>query len=96
MFLKRDHLTDYTVQATYGASQILQERIFYSALLGSNATVTVTVGGAAVTAGWETDILPADGVGIYHGSASFTGKTGQVVVSTAFWQQEPTLQLLTF
>lgn len=59
--------------------EVIADKIFYSALLGASATVTVTVGGVNLNAGW-TDV-PAGGAGIYHGSVSFSGHTGTVVVT---------------
>ncbi len=67
------------LQLEYSPAVIVQDKIFYSALLGAAATVTVTVGGVSLGATW-TDIPPT-GVGIYHGSVSFAGKTGKVVVT---------------
>ncbi|KAF5011316.1 hypothetical protein FDECE_2566 [Fusarium decemcellulare] len=67
------------LQIEYPPGEIVQDKVFFSALLGAPAAVTVTVGGVSLDAAW-TDV-PATGVGIYHGSASFAGKTGQVVVS---------------
>jgi hypothetical protein len=68
-------------QLEYSPAVMLQDKIFYSALLGASATVTVTVGGVSLGATW-TDVPPT-GVGIYHGSASFAGRTGQVVVTVS-------------
>ncbi|KAI0391548.1 carbohydrate-binding module family 24 protein [Xylariaceae sp. FL0594] len=66
-------------QQTYPPSQIAQDRVFYSALLTSSATVTVSIGGSTVQGTWEN--TPAGGSGIYHGSVPFNGKTGAVTVT---------------
>ncbi|CAJ2507098.1 Uu.00g082840.m01.CDS01 [Anthostomella pinea] len=58
---------------------VLQDRVFYSALLGSSATVSVSIGGVVQQGTWEN--VPAGGAGIYHGSVPFNGGTGQVVVT---------------
>ncbi|KAH7137783.1 glycoside hydrolase family 71 protein [Dactylonectria macrodidyma] len=67
------------LQIEYPPEDLVQDKIFYSALLGAPATVAVTVGGVSLGATW-TDV-PSGGVGIYHGSVSFAGRTGQVVVT---------------
>lgn len=67
------------MQIESSPSVILADKIFYSALLAASATVSVTVGGVSIGGGW-TD-TPGGGVGIYHGSASFAGRTGEVVVT---------------
>jgi hypothetical protein len=46
-----------------------------TAVLGSSASVTVTVGGHAYPVGWQSE--PAGGVGVYHGSVYIT-TTGAV------------------
>ncbi|KZF22359.1 carbohydrate-binding module family 24 protein [Xylona heveae TC161] len=66
------------LQSKYAPSEIVQDRIFYSALLASDATVTVTIGGVVQSGSWEH--VPADGVGIYHGSVPFNDNLGDVVV----------------
>jgi hypothetical protein len=57
----------------------MTDNIFFSALLGSEADVSVTVGGTALQASWARS--PDDGVGIYHGSAEFGSATGDVVIT---------------
>jgi len=66
-------------QQTFPPSAIAQDRVFYSALLGSSATVTVSIGGATQQGTWEN--TPAGGSGIYHGSVPFNGNTGVVTVT---------------
>lgn len=65
------------LQIEFPPSEILQDKIFFSALLGSAADVTVSIGGVSQAGLWTYQ--PDDGVGIYHGSVTFTG-TGDVVV----------------
>ncbi|KAJ1324132.1 Glycosyl hydrolase family 71 [Microdochium nivale] len=67
------------LQREFSPAGIVADKVFYSALLGSAATVTVTVGGVSLNAAW-TD-TPPGGVGLYHGSASFAGRAGEVVVT---------------
>ncbi|KAK4107593.1 carbohydrate-binding module family 24 protein [Canariomyces notabilis] len=63
-------------------SLVMQDKIFFSALLGSDASVSVTVGGVPVPAAW-TD-KPDGDVGIYHGHANFTaGNAGDVVITVS-------------
>ncbi|PKY06393.1 glycoside hydrolase [Aspergillus campestris IBT 28561] len=65
-------------QKEYPASEILEDRIFYSALLNANANVSVKVGDDPSTARWE--YVPENGKGIYHGSVPFQS-TGRVEVA---------------
>ncbi|RDW91852.1 hypothetical protein BP5796_01246 [Coleophoma crateriformis] len=65
-------------QLEFEPYEVAEDKIFFSALLGSSTTVTVTVGGEDLGAAWSS--TPAGGVGIYHGNVSFTGKTGAVEV----------------
>ncbi|KAK4106016.1 carbohydrate-binding module family 24 protein [Parathielavia hyrcaniae] len=63
-------------------SLVMQDKIFFSALLGSDASVSVTVGGVPMPAAW-TD-KPDGDVGIYHGHATFTAaNTGDVVITVS-------------
>lgn len=57
----------------------MADKIFFSALLGSAADVSVTVGGTSLNAQWTW--VPDGGVGIYHGSVDFGGATGDVSIS---------------
>jgi hypothetical protein len=66
------------LQLEFPPSAVAQDKIFFSALLTSSATVSVTVGGVALTAAWSA--TPQGGIGMYHGSASFAGRTGAVVI----------------
>ncbi|KAH8880781.1 hypothetical protein GQ53DRAFT_889507 [Thozetella sp. PMI_491] len=67
------------LQLEMSPATIMEDKIFYSALLGSAATVTVTVGGVNLGAGWTS--TPIGGAGMYHGSVSFAGHTGAVVIT---------------
>jgi hypothetical protein len=69
------------LQFTHSPGDLARDRIFFDALLGSSATVSVTIGGKAVAANWEELNTPAGGVGIYHGSVSFKGLSGSVVIT---------------
>lgn len=66
-------------QVEYPPSEIVQDRVYFNALLTSEASVSVTIGGTAVTAEWSSK--PWDGVGVYNGSAPINGLTGAVVVT---------------
>ena len=68
------------LQVEYWPDEIVQDKIFYSALLGSAADVSVSVGGTDLGASW-TSTPSEGGVGIYHGSVAFTGHAGSVVIS---------------
>lgn len=58
---------------------MMKDRIFYTALLGSNAQVKVSIGGITQTGIWEQQ--PFGGIGLYHGSVPINGATGAVIVS---------------
>ncbi|PQE12841.1 Glycoside hydrolase family 71 protein [Rutstroemia sp. NJR-2017a BBW] len=66
------------LQIQYSPAEIVQDKIFFTALLGSTATVKVTVGGVDQGATWTT--IPDDNVGLYHGNVQYKG-TGPVVVT---------------
>ncbi|KAL8415240.1 hypothetical protein RB594_006180 [Gaeumannomyces avenae] len=63
-------------------SQVVQDRVFYSALLtsGSGVQVTVSIGGSSQVGSWEAT-PGGNGAGMYHGSVPFNGRLGQVVVT---------------
>lgn len=67
------------LQLEYKPQQILQDKIFFSALLGSSAQVKVTLGGVDLGATWIH--VPSGDAGIYHSSVEFTGHTGGVTIT---------------
>ncbi|KAM7210667.1 Mutanase [Rhypophila decipiens] len=67
------------LQLEFEPVEVVEDAIFFSALLGSAASITVTVGGA-VQSGATWTSVPDGGIGIYHGSVPFSG-TGPVVVT---------------
>jgi hypothetical protein len=67
------------LQLEYTPAQVLQDKVFFSALLTVAADVSVTVGGATVPATWIK--TPENDIGIHHGEASFSGHSGDVVVT---------------
>ncbi|KAJ6006733.1 carbohydrate-binding module family 24 protein [Penicillium sp. IBT 35674x] len=67
------------LQLEYEPQDIPQDKIFYSALLGSTAEVQVTVGGVDLGATWIH--TPSGDAGIYHGSVAFTGHSGGVAIT---------------
>lgn len=66
------------LQLEYKPSEITQDKIFYTALLGSDADVTVFIGGKSITGEWTTK--PYAGIGMYHGSVDVNGANGNVIV----------------
>ncbi|OJJ69780.1 hypothetical protein ASPBRDRAFT_97292, partial [Aspergillus brasiliensis CBS 101740] len=66
-------------QIEFPPTEILKDRVFYSALLGSPADVSVSIGGVVQQGTWSD--APDGGIGIYRGSVPFNGNTGQVVVT---------------
>ncbi|KAK1142020.1 Glucan endo-1,3-alpha-glucosidase agn1 [Aspergillus melleus] len=71
--------TETQAQKLYKPEEILQDKIFYSALLESPADITVSIGGNNKTATW--DDKPDGSKGIYHGSIEVGKKLGDVVVT---------------
>jgi hypothetical protein len=69
------------LQIEFHPTEIVQDHIFFSALLGSAATVTVSIGGVPKEASWTWE--PDGGIGIYHGSIPFGSSLGDVVVTLA-------------
>ncbi|RAH40443.1 glycoside hydrolase family 71 protein [Aspergillus brunneoviolaceus CBS 621.78] len=67
------------LQLEYWPYEIPQDRVFFSALLGSSADVSVTVGDVALEAAWNS--TPSGGAGLYHGSAAFSVQAGTVEVA---------------
>lgn len=70
-------------------ADIVQDNIFYSALLTSYQSVSVTVGGVDVGATWVH--TPSDPVGVYHGSVDYGSNTGSVIITVGSitFQGEP-------
>jgi hypothetical protein len=66
------------LQIEYEPTAIVQDRIFYSALLTSAADVTVSIGGVSQQGTWTN--VPYGDIGIYHGSVPFNGE-GAVTVT---------------
>ncbi|KAK5653721.1 hypothetical protein OQA88_8752 [Cercophora sp. LCS_1] len=67
------------LQLEFNPSDVLKDRVFYTALLTSPAQVTVTIGGVTQQGGWDQE--PYGGVGLYYGSVPMNGATGGVVVT---------------
>ncbi len=67
------------LQLEFRPGEVVQDKIFYTALLASEKPVKVIIGGVDLGAAW-TD-KPSGGVGLYHGSVAYGGHTGAVVVS---------------
>lgn len=69
------------LQPVYPPGELVKDEVFFAALLGSAATITVTIGGVASVATWT--YVPSDGVGLYRGSVPFNGRTGAVTITIA-------------
>ncbi|KAH8421671.1 Glycoside hydrolase [Colletotrichum scovillei] len=67
------------LQLEFAPTEVSQDRVFYSAVLGSSASVSVTIGGVTQAGTWSKS--PEDGVGLYSGSVPFNGNLGDVVVT---------------
>jgi hypothetical protein len=59
--------------------EVLEDKVFYSALLEAAADVRVSIGGDNRSVEW-TDV-PSSGRGVYHGSVAMGQRTGEVVVT---------------
>ncbi|KAJ0305351.1 hypothetical protein Brms1b_010895 [Colletotrichum noveboracense] len=69
------------LQMEFAPEAVMQDKIFFSAVLGATAQVTVTLGGQTFSPGWSS--IPNGDVGVYHGSISFKGSGGNVTVQLA-------------
>jgi hypothetical protein len=68
------------LQLEFAPSDVVQDAVFFSAILTAPADVSVTIGGAAVQASWTAQPDGKGGVGRYHGRAAFGGNLGAVTV----------------
>ncbi|KAK3683003.1 glycosyl hydrolase family 71-domain-containing protein [Podospora appendiculata] len=67
------------LQFEFPATEVVSDAVFYSALLSSPASVSVSIGGVSQTGSCSD--TPDGETGLYHGNVSFNGRTGPVVVS---------------
>lgn len=67
------------LQSEISPFPMLRDEIFFTALLSSRKKVTVDIGDAHLTPNWK--FVPAGGIGLYHGSVSYTGLTGKIRVT---------------
>ncbi|KXG50197.1 Glycoside hydrolase, family 71 [Penicillium griseofulvum] len=67
------------LQLEYWPKDVMQDKIFYSALLSQPGDISVTVDGVNLGATWTN--TPSGNVGVYHGSVSFAGHSGGVILS---------------
>lgn len=70
-------------QKEFPPTDVLQDEVFFSALLRSAADVDVSVdiGGVVQDGKWKNK--PHGPIGLYHGSVPFDGNTGEVVVTVS-------------
>ncbi|KAL4947908.1 glycosyl hydrolase family 71-domain-containing protein [Aspergillus filifer] len=66
------------LQIEFQPYELMEDKVFFTALLASDATVTVSIGGASQTGSWTWK--PDGGIGLYHGSVPFNGD-GDVVIT---------------
>ncbi|KAL4893243.1 glycosyl hydrolase family 71-domain-containing protein [Aspergillus ambiguus] len=71
--------TETQNQDTLKPGEVLQDKIFYSALLESSADISISIGGKNRTGSWES--TPDGGKGIYHGNIPMEQGLGDVVVT---------------
>ncbi|GES56905.1 alpha-1,3-glucanase/mutanase [Aspergillus terreus] len=67
------------LQIEFDPAEVAQDIIVFSAVLTSDATISVTVGGVALPAQWKNK--PSGGVGVYHGSVAYGGHRGAVKIA---------------
>ncbi|OKL58597.1 hypothetical protein UA08_06382 [Talaromyces atroroseus] len=67
------------LQLEFEPYDIVDDTVYFDALLASDADISVTIGGVSVAASWAA--IPDGGIGIYHGKAPFDGNTGEVIVT---------------
>ncbi|KAI9154906.1 Glucan endo-1,3-alpha-glucosidase agn1 [Paramyrothecium foliicola] len=66
------------LQLEFSPLEVAQDRVFFTAILASNADVSVSIGGASQAATWSDE--PEGGIGLYHGSVPFNG-VGEVKIT---------------
>lgn len=69
------------LQYEYSPVEVAQDKVFFTAQLASAATVAVSIGGVSQSASWSD--TPAGSAGLYHGSAPFNGRLGDVVITVS-------------
>lgn len=62
--------------------EVVQDMVFFTALLTSMADVSISIGGDVKDGTWANTPVTG-GAGLYHGSAPFDGRTGTVVISVS-------------
>ncbi|KAL2126620.1 hypothetical protein VTI74DRAFT_527 [Chaetomium olivicolor] len=71
--------TAQQLQLEYSPNEMMQDRIFYDALLTKKAQVQVSIGGQIQAGTWDQE--PNGGIGVYHGSVPIGSASGPVVVT---------------
>jgi hypothetical protein len=66
------------LQYEFSPSDIVEDAIFFSAILSGYKSLTVTVGGDTLYSEWI--YVPDEGVGAYHGKAIWTGQLNEEIV----------------
>ncbi|KAK1995692.1 hypothetical protein LX36DRAFT_639338, partial [Colletotrichum falcatum] len=66
------------LQVEFPPALVMQDKIFFSAVLAASADATITVGGTTSSPEWSS--VPDGGVGVYHGSVSIEGQSGAVSI----------------
>lgn len=69
------------LQIEFQPYDVVQDEVFYTALLTSPADVSVGFEGTVQTGAWTT--TPDGGIGLYHGSIPFSSNLGVVTVSVS-------------
>lgn len=71
--------TAQQLQFEFDPAEVAQDIIVFSAVLASEASISVTVGGVALPATWKNQ--PSGGVGVYHGSVTCGDNRGAVQIA---------------
>lgn len=69
------------LQIEFQPYDVVQDRVFYTALLVSPADVSIGIGGSSQAGTWTS--TPDGGIGLYHGSVAFGSNLGAVSVSVS-------------
>ncbi|KAK3355757.1 glycoside hydrolase [Neurospora tetraspora] len=85
---------DPNYQQVYPPEDLLQDNIFFTALLAEPADISVSIGGKDLNAMFSKKMPQVGGAGIYSGKVLFTNSTGDVVVSVSRTLEDGTTLLI--
>lgn len=82
---KRLHVRKYgkPIAVRVLPDEVVQDNVYFTGLLANPADISVGIGGHDVTPTWTHTPPKPYSAGFYHGSAPFSGNTGEVIVNLA-------------